>query len=238
MIFALFSAPFVACNEPFHETNDLGTMEQGLLHRELQFTDACNASLEELYADEALNEADMMYTEAFDAALAGNSSLDGCVESETSFTCDFSPPIDGEEELTSACTAAGGEILSLSMDLSCTGMVNGTAGTLEIDLPTALKCIPSSPDFASCADTLREAFQNFTDLYVYGFEKILTFSGVSDASCTSADVGGDTGGSDNGGGGSGGSGADDSDNGGGSSASSLSLLISFGVMAILSLTIG
>ena len=285
VIFALFSAPFVACKteEPLHdasnslvrttyedsapviETNDPDTMEQAWFHRELQFTDACNASLEELYSDEALNAASMAYAEAVDAAFAnfGNtSSLESCEQtSETVVTCDFSPPIDGEEEYMSACTAAGGEILSLSSDVTCTGNVNETAGTLIIDLPATMKCIPSSPDFASCADTIREAFQNLTEFSAIFYEGILPLFGIKDATCAAADAGGDTGGSDNGAGGdsggsdngggdSDGSGTDESEDGGSSggggsgsdsgesNASTLSLLISFGVMAFISLTLG
>ena len=57
------------------ETNDPDTMMQAWpLHRELQFTDACNASYAELWTDEALNQAYLAYDKAFNAVF----EVDSC----------------------------------------------------------------------------------------------------------------------------------------------------------------
>lgn len=237
------------------ETDDPDTFGQTwLYHRELQeFTEACNATYMELWQDQALNDAYAVYSAGIDDALASLSTAsDTCVagSSAADITCDFDQPINGETEFTSACTTAGGELFSYTLDSSCTGMLDGQSGSLVLDLPTMNDCIPTSADFDSCTDAIRALIKNATDIYSAIAEGIFTAEGFTDVSCVVADVvaPGEDGGSDVGAtpetdGGSeeggesatgGGDSGATSDNGGSSKASSLGgLLLAFGMTTII-----
>lgn len=230
---------------PFEETDDPDALEQSWLHRALQFTEAYLATYQELWQDQALNDAYAVYSAGIDEAVGGL-SISGCSEGNggTNFTCDFGQPINGETEFKNACANAGGEIRPFSLDLSCTASIDGQATNLAIDLPTMMECLPASADFPCCTDEVRDLIQNVTDVYDTVAEGLFTAQGLQDVSCTVGDLAGGSNGGNSSSGGSTGGGDNNStgggDNGGdgSSKASSVGHLLGFVVMAFAALTLG
>lgn len=164
--------------------------DDGRFHRELQLTEACNATYAALWEDKALNAAFKAYWDnrtATSASLYANE--DACVSNDAGdvLTCDFDEPFGGEAEFRSACATAGGEILSSSMDLNCVVTLQG-GGTMRFinDLPSFLDCIPST-NFDDCADELKDFFGAIAGSNAADFENNLAVTGVTGVSCNTTD---------------------------------------------------
>lgn len=160
--------------------------DHGSFLRKLQANDACYAAFTALWEDQALNVAHTVYKNNSDVLLASISSNgDSCVSNAAGdvITCDYDEPIDGATEFRSACVAAGGDVVSSSLDTTCdVTLATGAAMTLIFDDPPVLDCIPST-NFDSCTagviDTLEAAF----DDYNTGLESVLTSEDTSSISC-------------------------------------------------------
>ena len=195
--FAAMADFFDGTKNKDHEADNAYDDPAPLFHervlRDLQFTDACNVAYYELWEDQALNEAATAYSTSYDEAVATS-----CVDdSSTNIKCVVDGPIQGETEYQSACAAAGGETIPMTFGLSCDGTFEGQPTSIIVDLPPILSCVPASDNFDSCADDIRNLFQNYTDLLAFAYEYGLSSGGYSQVSCSGGEAG--DGGADNGG---------------------------------------
>ena len=152
--------------------------------RHLQDIANCNASrIDEIYSDPTLAETFNTYSNNFNAATA---LADDCQErSSTLLVCEVPQTIDGETEYQNACTASGGQIESIPVDVKCevTDSTNGQSATVYVDSPPYLLCAP--PDDA-CAEKIRDTFQTALDDTLQSFQQTLSALGA-DISCQVTD---------------------------------------------------
>lgn len=88
--------------------------------RHVEFTEACNNTYNELWTDQAMNDAFDTYSANYEASLlVATSSTYTCTNDGNNFVCDLDSRIEGEEAFQSSCSSAGGAINSVSLDIYC-----------------------------------------------------------------------------------------------------------------------
>jgi hypothetical protein len=152
--------------------------------RKLQ-DEECATAYETLYQNELLSAAAETWLASFEAGI----DIDTCEVTETSISCSFPSP-GGEDDVTSACTAAGGTPTDVVIDFGCTIDVDGSVVTLEMDFPTLPECLP-----AGCEGTFSTVQSDLQAELEAGFAE------VGETTCATGDdaappSGGDSSGSD------------------------------------------
>lgn len=147
----------------------------------------CNTSrIDALWMDLTLNETFTTYANNFDT---GATFGDCQQEGETALICPVQQTVDGEAEYQSACTAAGGQIVSIAADLSCDSIntSDGSDLSVYVDRPIFFLCTPTaSDDFDdTCVESMVAALQNQLDKKAFLFEQgIISIGGsATDTSC-------------------------------------------------------
>jgi hypothetical protein len=153
------------------------------LARVLQDIANCNASrIDEIYSDPTLAETFDIYSNNLNAATP---LADDCQErSSTLLVCELPQSVDGETEYKNACTASGGQIESIPVDVKCevSDTTNGQSATIYLDSPPYLFCVP--PD-DGCAEEIRDTFLGAIDDTFQSFEGLSAFG--ADISCQVTD---------------------------------------------------
>jgi hypothetical protein len=157
--------------------------------RQLQFTEACNNTYKELWSDPDLNDAYDMYAPNVDAALSDAiANLDTCTESGNNIICDMGAALDGEAELKSACTSAGGAFDASRLDIGCSMTLDGTDYSIYIDLPDGLDCFPTGSEFEDCNDSLDDTFDSLLEFLEVQLETSFSDEGFTNVICDVGDV--------------------------------------------------
>lgn len=161
------------------------SLDRAHVFRQLEdFPPECNSTYNALWEDADLNAAYDAYSTDLDSAVADVGDTDQCTDNgDGEINCDFAESPPSEPDFRSACTAAGGDVAEVPLDIYCTMELEGEPGSIFIDLPMALDCFPSGSDFDSCETYILDEF----DLLISFLEGILegsfTDEGFTNVQC-------------------------------------------------------
>jgi hypothetical protein len=153
--------------------------------RGLQTEEECAAAEAELYSEnDDVAGATFAYLANFLVSLGSIDFNTDCTKpADLYLTCQLGDTvIDGEDELSAACTAAGGTVATSEGDLECELGIEGSIRTVQYDFPVVISCQPTmlngtAIDCSSFIPPLISS-DDLVDL-----ENALTSGGATSASC-------------------------------------------------------
>lgn len=153
--------------------------------RQLEFTEACNNTYNELWSDADLNDAYMFYSTNLDAAIEAATSpdTDACVTEGNDVKCVVSSGVEGEDEFISTCDNAGGAVDSVPMEITCALTLDGEIGSIYLDLPDALDCYPTDSEFQDCKDALIDTYYDVLQFMEEILEGAYLDAGYTNVNC-------------------------------------------------------
>lgn len=148
----------------------------------------CNPKrMDELWVDQDLLASYSIYLENFNLTVVGD-----CLEEPLNhFNCPVDQYVEGEMDYRNACTAVGGEIHSIPIDLRCNmADSEGVDYAVLYDNPPWLVCFPASEDFDGCEESTRNVLlQTYaTDTIGLVEDDFVKYYGVTDVSCILGDA--------------------------------------------------